>query len=143
MHENALISAAEALTLISEPDVRFVDATWYLPNVPTSALDDYRNDHIPGAVYFDIDAVSDPNTSLPHMYPSLEVFSQCVGDLGISDSDRVIVYDRSKFVASARAWWMFQSFGHPFVRVLDGGLKAWKRAGGSTDDTPPQVARAT
>ena len=139
MPNSALISAEEALALVGESDVKFADATWYLPNVPRSAVEDYRQDHIPAAVYFDIDAVSDSGIDLPHMYPSLEVFSKCVGDLGIGDSDRVIVYDRGNFVASARAWWMFRSFGHEDVRVLDGGLNAWKQAGGSTEDSLPQV----
>ena len=143
MQHNSLISAHEALSLIGEPDVRFADVTWYLPNVPKSAFDAYKEDHIPGAVHFDIDSIADSSSDLPHMYPSLEVFSQCVGELGISETDRVIVYDRSKFVASARAWWMFHSFGHSNVRVLDGGLSAWKKAGGETSSEMPQVDRKT
>ncbi len=141
MQPDSLISASEALTLIGESDVRFVDATWYLPNVPSNAYEAYQEDHIPGAVYFDIDQVADSQSTLPHMYPSPEKFSQCVGELGISDRDRVIVYDRSKFVASARAWWMFHSFGHEHVRVLNGGLSAWRKAGGETVDTPTRIVQ--
>ena len=143
MQHNSLISASEALSLIGEPDVRFADVTWYLPNVPKSAYDAYKEDHIPGAVYFDIDSIADSSSDLPHMFPSSEYFSQCMGELGISETDRVIVYDRSKFVASARAWWMFHSFGHSNVRVLDGGLSAWKKAGGETSSEMPQVDRKT
>ncbi|MDE0309535.1 MAG: sulfurtransferase [Acidiferrobacterales bacterium] len=143
MVEYPLISANEALSMSGEPDVRFVDATWYLPNVPSNAFEAYQEDHIPGSVYFDIDEVAEPGSDLPHVFPSLKTFSERVGNLGISESDRVIVYDRSKFVASARAWWMFHSFGHREVRVLNGGLNAWKRAGGLTDDQPTEIARAT
>lgn len=143
MQPNTLISANEALSLIGEPDIRFADATWYLPDVPKNAHDTYKQEHIPGAVHFDIDSIADASSDLPHMFPSLAVFSQRVGELGISEMDRVIVYDRSKFVASARAWWMFRSFGHPNVRVLDGGLSAWKNAGGVTEGETTQVAGNT
>ncbi len=141
MADTPLISADEALSLFGEPGVRFADATWYLPNVPSNAFEAYQEDHIPGSAYFDIDAIADSGSDLPHMFPSLETFSECVGNLGISETDTVIVYDRSKFVASARAWWMFRSFGHQSVRVLDGGLLAWKRAGGQTDDQPTEENR--
>lgn len=143
MAETPLISADEALSLTSEPGVRIADATWYLPNVPSDAYEAYQEDHIPGSVFFDIDVIAESGSDLPHTFPSLETFSKCVGNLGISETDCVIVYDRSKFVASARAWWMFRSFGHQNVRVLDGGLPAWKRAGGLTDDQPTEVSRTT
>ncbi len=143
MDETPLISADEALSLSGEPGVRFADATWYLPNVPSSAYEAYQEDHIPGSVYFDIDAIAESGSDLPHTFPSLETFSECVGNLGISETDCVVVYDRSNFVASARAWWMFRSFGHQKIRVLDGGLLAWKRAGGLTDDRPTEVNRTT
>ena len=143
MAENPLISADEALSLFGKPDVKFADATWYMPNVPSNAYDAYREDHIPGSVYFDIDVIAESGSDLPHMFPSLDTFSECVGNLGISETDCVVVYDRSKFVASARAWWMLHSFGHQNVRVLDGGLLAWKRAGGLIDDQPTQVNRTT
>ncbi len=141
MADTPLISADEALSLFGEPGVRFADATWYLPNVPSNAYEAYQEDHIPGSVYFDIDAIAESGDGLPHTFPTLETFSECVGNLGISGTDCVIVYDRSKFVASARAWWMFRSFGHQSVRVLDGGLLAWKRAGGLTDDQPTEENR--
>ena len=139
MDHTPLVSAREALSWLGEPDVRFVDATWFMPNVPSSAHDAYEMEHIPGASYFDIDKISDASIDLPHMYPSLDKFEYCIGKLGISESDRVVVYDRSNFVASARAWWMFVSFGHEHVRVLDGGLSAWKKAGGSIEEGIPEI----
>ena len=112
MDHTPLVSAREALSWLGEPDVRFVDVTWFMPNVPSSAHDAYEMEHIPGASYFDIEKISDASIDLPHMYPSLDKFEYCIGKLGISESDHVVVYDRSNFVASARAWWMFVSFGH-------------------------------
>ena len=147
MFPNSLISATEALAIHGEPDVKFVDATWYLPNIPTNAHEAYLLEHIPGAVYFDIDQVAEPSGELPHIFPSLSTFEQSVGNLGISADDRVIVYDRGKFVASARAWWIFKSFGHQNVSVLDGGLPAWRQLDGDlAEDAPtivPQSYRAT
>ena len=95
MDHTPLVSAREALSWLGEPDVRFVDVTWFMPNVPSSAHDAYEMEHIPGASYFDIDKISDASIDLPHMYPSLGKFEYCVGNLGISESDRVVVYDRS------------------------------------------------
>jgi len=134
MSTSNLISAPEAIELLGADDVKFVDATWYLPNMPVNAYEVFSDEHIPGAVHFDIDQVSDQSDDLPHMYPSLERFEQCVGDMGISESHRVVVYDRSKYVASARVWWMFRSFGHADIQVLNGGLAVWKAHGGALDD---------
>ncbi len=130
MFSEPLISAADACALLDEPDVRFIDATWYMPNVPSDAYGAYLQERIPGAVYFDIDQIADASVELPHVFPSLATFEQSVGQLGLSADSRIIVYDRGSFVASARVWWMFRAFGHPRVSALDGGLEAWKRAGG-------------
>ena len=130
MSAKPLIEISDALDRLNQQGVKFVDATWYMPNVPKNAYETYLNEHIPGAVHFDIDKVADHAVDLPHMYPSLEYFESSMSEMGISSSDEVIVYDRSNFVASARAWWMFVSFGHQNAKVLNGGLKAWKSAGG-------------
>jgi thiosulfate/3-mercaptopyruvate sulfurtransferase len=85
---------------------------------------------IPGAVDFDIDAVADPAAALPHTIPSSAVFAEKAGALGIGNDDLVVVYDRSGIhMAAARAWWMFRLFGHENVKILDGGLNAWVKAG--------------
>ena len=100
-----------------------------MPGVLPLPIDDFLAAHIPGAVFFDVDAVSDHSSSLPHMYPDAEQFARDVGALGISTDDTVVVYDFGGWVAAPRAWWMFLSFGHANVRVLDGGLKKWRAEG--------------
>lgn len=118
---SALISAGELEKILKLPDVKVLDASY---NLPPSVMG------IPGALDFDIDDVADPAAPLAHTVPSAEIFSAKVGALGISNSDLVIVYDRSGLaMAAARGWWMFRLFGHGNVRVLDGGLPAWVHAG--------------
>lgn len=129
MQYSSLISAEEALQLYQQSKIKFVDASWYLPNDPADVKQDYRDVHLPGAVHFDIDEIADASCDLPHMFPSLEKFEECVGSLGLSDHDHLVIYDRSAFIASARAWWMFRSFGHAKAQVLNGGLSAWQKAG--------------
>jgi thiosulfate/3-mercaptopyruvate sulfurtransferase len=94
--------------------------------------DDYLGAHIPGAVFFDVDAISDHNDPRPHMYPDAEQFARDVSALGISSGDTVVAYDSGAWVAAPRAWWMFLSFGHRDVKVLDGGLKKWLSEGRPT-----------
>ena len=96
-----------------------------MPGVLPLPKDDYLKAHIPGAVFFDVDAVSDHTNPLPHMFPGAEQFGRDVGALGIGNDDTVVVYDAGGWVAGPRAWWMFLAFGHSDVRVLDGGLKKW------------------
>lgn len=143
MISDPLISAADALALQNDSDVRFIDATWYMPNVPSNAYETYLLEHIPGAVYFDIDKIADTSINLPHVFPTQEIFEEAVGTLGISAQDRVIAYDRGNFVASARAWWMFRAFGHEQFNVLDGGLRAWKNAGGDLAEGTHEIEKAT
>jgi thiosulfate/3-mercaptopyruvate sulfurtransferase len=109
--------------------VKILDASFKLPGVTPIAKDDYREAHLPGAAFFDVDAVADHATSLPHMFPSAEQFGRDVGALGIGNADTVVLYDSGTWVAAPRAWWMFLSFGHQDVRVLDGGLKKWRAEG--------------
>ena len=102
-----------------------IDASFKMPGVLPLPKDDYLASHIPGAVFFDVDAVSDHSNPLPHMFPSAEQFGRDVGGLGIGNDDTVVLYDSGGWVAAPRAWWMFLSFGHNNVRVLNGGLKKW------------------
>jgi thiosulfate/3-mercaptopyruvate sulfurtransferase len=106
-----------------------VDATWTMPNQTGDARAQYLEAHLPGAVYFDIDAIADRNTDLPHMLPSAELFAERVGAMGISNDHHVIVYDRAKMASAARVWWMFKTFGHRKVSVLQGGLTQWQAEG--------------
>lgn len=111
------------------PDLRVVDATWFLPVLKRDAGAEYRTAHVPGAVYFDIDAVKDTGNPLPHMLPAADGFAAAVGRLGIGDGDRVVVYGQKYLIASARVWWSFRAFGHERVAVLDGGFPKWKAEG--------------
>jgi len=103
-----------------------------MPGVLPLPSDDYLGGHIPGAVFFDVGAIADPNDPRPHMYPSAEQFARDVSALGISSGDTVVAYDSGAWVAAPRAWWMFLSFGHREVKVLDGGLQKWLREGRPT-----------
>jgi thiosulfate/3-mercaptopyruvate sulfurtransferase len=114
---------------INDPNIRIVDATFKMPGVLPLPKDDYLAAHIPGAVFFDVDAVSDHSNPLPHMFPSAEQFGRDVGALGIGNDDTVVIYDAGGWVAGPRAWWMFLAYGHDTVRLLDGGLKKWRAEG--------------
>lgn len=114
---------------LNDPTVRIVDASFKMPGVLPLPKDDYLAAHIPGAVFFDVDAVSDHANPLPHMFPSAEQFGRDVGALGIGNEDTVVVYDAGGWVAGPRAWWMFLSYGHDKTFVLDGGLKKWRAEG--------------
>jgi thiosulfate/3-mercaptopyruvate sulfurtransferase len=111
---------------LGSPGLRVLDGSWYLPSSGRDAAAEYLAGHIPGAVFFDLDASSDTSTSLPHMLPSPEAFATRVSALGIANSDEVVIYDGSGAnVSAARVWWTFRVFGHPLVAVLDGGLGKW------------------
>ncbi len=120
---------------LGAPDVRVIDATFYLPNDERDAREEYGFRHIPGAVYFDIDDIADSDTDLPHMLPSPEKFSSKARKLGLGDGNRIVVYDSSGgFMAACRVWWMFRLFGHPDIAVLNGGLPKWGKEKRPMDD---------
>jgi thiosulfate/3-mercaptopyruvate sulfurtransferase len=121
-----LVSTEWLAAHLNDANVKLLDATFKLPGVLPLPKDDYLAGHIPGAVYFDVDAVSDHANPLPHMFPSAEQFGRDVGALGIANSDTVVVYDAGGWVAAPRVWWMFLSYGHRDVRILNGGLKKWR-----------------
>ena len=123
---------------LGEPDLRVVDATFYLPHLKRDARAEFVQAHIPGAVFFDIDAIADPGTSLPHMLPSPEAFARAVGALGIGSGDRVVAYGGRNMIASARVWWTFRVFGHDRVAVLDGGARKWKAEGRPIESGMPE-----
>ena len=103
-----------------------IDATFKMPGALPLPKDDYLASHIPGAVFFDVDAVSDHSNPLPHMFPHQPNSSERdVGGLGIGNDNVVVLYNSGGWVAAPRAWWMFLSFGHNNVRILNGGLKKW------------------
>ena len=110
-------------------DVRVVDASWYMPSEKRNPRAEFEASHIPGSVFFDIDAISDKSSALPHMLPSPDEFSQAVGALGIGNGDTVVVHDGSGMFSAARVWWMFRAMGHDNIKVLDGGFPKWTREG--------------
>lgn len=139
-----LVTADWLMQNISSRDVKAVDATWVAPflKAPKNGRQRYDEAHIPGAVFFDIDEIADPNTDLSHMLPSPDQFAAQVGALGLGSSDHIVIYDSNNLYASARVWWMFRTMGHDRVQVLDGGLAAWTATGGdvTSEPTRPQPA---
>src|ERR1700739_3187075 len=127
---------------LKDANVKLLDATFKLPGVLPLPKDDYLAAHIPDAVFFDVDAVSDQASPLPHMFPSAEQFGRDVGALGIGNDDTVVIYDAGGWVAGPRAWWMFLAYGHDKVRLLDGGLKKWRAEGRKVEsgEVTPKLA---
>ena len=134
----ALVSTEWLADHLDAPDVRVVDATWFLPNDERTGRAAYDEAHIPGAVFFDIDEIADTDSDLPHMLPSPEKFSSRVRNLGLGDGNKIVVYDANGgFMAACRVWWSFRMFGHADIAVLDGGLPKWVAEGRPTEDLPP------
>jgi thiosulfate/3-mercaptopyruvate sulfurtransferase len=127
--DDPLVSTDWLSACLGDPKVKIIDASFKMPGVLPLPQDDYLASHIPGAVFFDVDAVSDHSNPLPHMFPDAAQFGRDVGALGIGNDDTVVVYDSGGWVAAPRVWWMFLSFGHQNVRVLNGGLKKWVAEG--------------
>lgn len=111
-------------------NIKIIDASWYLPNVNRNAYKEYLNGHIKNALFFDIDKICDKKTHLPHMMPSVKIFEREISKLGINNKDTIIIYCKEGILSSPRVWWSFYSYGHKEVYILDGGVKAWKLAGG-------------
>jgi len=118
---------------LDNKDVFIVDGSYYLPAQNRDAKAEYIAAHIPGAVFFDIEAVADDSTDLPHMLPGPDQFGQAAGALGISENDTIVVYDGLGLFSAARVWWTFRIFGARNVFILDGGLPAWKSEGRPTE----------
>jgi thiosulfate/3-mercaptopyruvate sulfurtransferase len=114
---------------LRDGNLTVVDGSYFLPMQQRDAHAEYRGGHIPGAVFFDIEAVSDHSTELPHMLPGPTQFGEVVGSLGIGDGDTVVVYDSVGLYSAARVWWTFRLFGAKKVYILDGGLPKWKSEG--------------
>ena len=132
----ALVSTQWLADHLQAPDVRVVDATWFLPGTDRDARAEYEAAHIPGAVFFDMDAVCEARGLHPHMVPSDAKFSSRVRKLGLGDGSRIVIYDDNRFFASARVWWLFRLMGHEDVMVLDGGLAKWRAEDRPLTDQP-------
>lgn len=139
---SALISVQQLAELLNAGgNLVVLNGSWHMPSEKRDAKAEHAKAHIPGARFFDIDAVSDANSPYPHMLPDQTTFEKAVTALGVSNSSRVVVYDSSGLFSAARVWWMFRVFGHDNVQVLDGGLPQWITEGKPTEQgeftTPP------
>jgi thiosulfate/3-mercaptopyruvate sulfurtransferase len=124
---------------VDAPDIVVIDASLHLPNTGRNAKAEYLAEHIPGALFFDIDDIADEGSPLPHMLPSTIKFASRVKRMGIGDGVRIIAYDSVGLYSAARAWWMFRTMGHNDVAVLNGGLRKWKAEGRPVEsDEPPR-----
>lgn len=138
VNPDAIVSTQWLADHLKAPDVRIVDASWYPPSANRNGREEYDSEHIPGAVFFDIDDVADTTNPLPHMLPAPEKFASKVRKMGLGNGNKIVIYDGTGFgSAAARVWWMFRVFGHRDVCVLDGGLPKWLREQRATEDLPP------
>ncbi len=131
-----LISTDWLADHIGDPDLVVIDASWFLPGSGRDARQEYEAEHIPGAIFFDIDAIADTSISLPHMLPSAEQFAEAVGALGVGNDNKIVVYDSIGIYSSPRVWWTFKIMGAETVVVLDGGLPRWKADDRLVNDWP-------
>ncbi|ATQ42819.1 3-mercaptopyruvate sulfurtransferase [Caulobacter mirabilis] len=131
-----IVTTAWLADHLGAPDVRIVDASWYFPQEERDARAEFELAHVPGAVFFDIDEISDETSSLPHMLPSPVKFASRVRRLGLGDGAKIVVYDQLGLRSAARVWWTFRVMGHEDVAVLDGGLPKWIAEGRPIEDGP-------
>ena len=134
-----LVSTAWLAAHRADPDLRLIDASWYLPDAGRNARAEYAAAHIPGARFFDIDEITDQRSALPHMAPPPEKFISRLRAMGIGDGHQVVIYDGSGLFSAARVWWTFRLMGKTDVAVLDGGLPKWRAEGREIEDMPPIV----
>jgi len=134
-----LVSTDWLAAHLKDPDLRVIDASWYLPDAKRDAKAEYAAAHIPGARFFDIDEITDQRSNLPHMAPPPEKFISRLRAMGIGDGHQVVIYDGSGLFSAARVWWTFRLMGKTDVAVLDGGFPKWQAEGREIEDMPPIV----
>jgi thiosulfate/3-mercaptopyruvate sulfurtransferase len=122
---------------LDAPDLVIIDASWHMPSEGRDARAEYLEEHIPGAIFFDIDEIADTKSSLPHMLPPPEKFSSRMRSMGVGDGARVVIYDQRGLFSAARVWWTFRVMGVEDVSVLNGGLPKWKREGRPIESGEP------
>lgn len=132
-----LVSTEWLAAHLNDPDLRILDASWYLPDAGRDARAEYDAAHIPNARFFDIEEVSDHRSDLPHMAPPVEKFMSRMRAMGVGDGHQVVVYDGAGLFSAARVWWLFRLMGKSDVAVLDGGLPKWLAEGRAVEDMPP------
>ena len=132
-----LVSTEWLADHLDSPDIRVIDASWYLPQAGRDPKAEYDAAHIPGARFFDIDEIADTRSDLPHMAPPPEKFVSRCRAMGIGDGHQVVVYDGAGLLSAARVWWLFRLMGKTDVAVLDGGFPKWQAEGRPVEDMPP------
>ncbi|MDQ1900902.1 3-mercaptopyruvate sulfurtransferase [Paracoccus sp. WLY502] len=132
-----LVSTDWLAAHLNDPDLRILDASWHMPATGRDARAEYEAAHIPGARFFDIDAISDKRSALPHMAPPVEMFISRMRAMGVGDGHQVVVYDNSDLRSAARVWWTFRLMGKTDVAVLDGGFAKWQAEGRPVEDMAP------
>ncbi len=141
---NALFVTTEWLSNhLNDPDVSIIDASWYLPTMNRDGKAEYAAGHIPGSVHFDIDAIADTSSPLPHMLPTPEFFADTVGKMGISDKDTIVIYDGAGLFAAARVWWTCRVMGATKVSILEGGAPKWRAEGKAWTDATTEKPKKT
>lgn len=135
-----VVSADWLQERLGKPGVKIVDGSWYLPAQGRDGRAEYDAGHIPGALYFDQDAVVDPDSQLPHTIPPAPLFARYAGSMGISAADTIVVHDGPGFFSAPRVWWLFRVMGAKNVFLLDGGLDGWKREGRPLTAEPTPIA---
>ena len=125
-------------------DFKIIDASWHLPSESRDPYLEYEQDHIPNSVFFDLDDTSEKDTDLPHMLPSEEKWSESISRLGISNKDKILIYDNSKLYSACRCWFSLLYFGHDFEKlyILNGGLKKWKEENKTTTNEKTNIVRS-
>lgn len=141
MHDDprTLVSTDWLAAHLNDPDLRVLDASWYLPQLGRDAKAEYDAGHIPGARFFDIDEIADQRSDLPHMAPPSEKFISRLRAMGVGDGHQVVVYDGAGILSAPRVWWTFRLMGKVDVAVLDGGLPKWRAEGRPIEDMPPMI----
>jgi len=134
-----LVSTDWLAAHLNDPDLRILDASFFLPGSGRDGRAEYEAGHIPGARYFDIDEISDQRSALPHMVAPPEKFVSRMRAMGVGDGHQVVVYDSTGLYSAPRVWWNFRLMGKTDVAVLDGGLPKWKAEGRELEDLPPMV----
>ena len=124
-------------------NVKILDSSWHLPNQNRNGLKEYSQEHIINSIFFDIDKNSDQESHLPHMLPKIAKWEKIVSNLGISNKDKIVVYDNSDLISSCRCWYSFLYFGHDpsLISVLNGGLKKWKQEGKPVVNTITKISK--
>jgi thiosulfate/3-mercaptopyruvate sulfurtransferase len=137
---DALVSPDWLASRLNDPALRVVDATWYLPGQGRTGAQDYAEQRIPGAVFWDLEGIADRSTDLPTMLSQPAAFASDMAGLGIGPGTQVVVYNGTGVMSAPRVWWTLRYFGHSQVAVLDGGLTRWLAEGRAVETGSPRAA---